>query len=70
VHRGDEKCIKNVDWKASREETTWKIRHKWEDNIKKDLREIGFRDVDWIHLAQDWDQWRVLMNAVMNLQVP
>jgi hypothetical protein len=28
-------------------------RHRWEDNIKLDLREIGFGDVDWIHLAQD-----------------
>jgi hypothetical protein len=31
-------------------------RHGWEDNIKKDLREIGFGDVDWIHLAQDRDR--------------
>jgi hypothetical protein len=33
---------------------------RWEDNIKKDLMEIGFGDVDWIHLAQDRDRWRVL----------
>jgi hypothetical protein len=32
-------------------------RHRWEDNIKMDLREIGFGDVDWIHLAQDRDKW-------------
>jgi hypothetical protein len=31
-------------------------RHRWEDNIKLDLREIGFGDVDWIHLAQDRDR--------------
>jgi hypothetical protein len=35
-------------------------RHKWEDNIKMDLREIGTEVVDWIHLAQDRDQWRAL----------
>jgi hypothetical protein len=29
----------------------------WEDNIRMDLREIGWKVVDWIHLAQDWDQW-------------
>jgi hypothetical protein len=45
-------------------------RRGWEDNIKTDLREIGFEDVDWIHLAQDRDTWRALVNTVMNLRVP
>jgi hypothetical protein len=45
-------------------------RRRQEDNIKMDLREIGFGDVDWIHLAQDRDRWRALVNTVMNLQVP
>jgi hypothetical protein len=45
-------------------------RHRWEDNIAMDLREIGFWDVDWIHWAQDRDRWRALVNTVMNLQVP
>jgi hypothetical protein len=47
-----------------------KPRRRWEDNIKMDLREIGFGDVDWIQWAQDRDRWRALVNAVMNLQVP
>jgi hypothetical protein len=45
-------------------------RRIWEDNIKMDLREIGFGDVDWIHWAQDRDGWQALVNTVMNLQVP
>jgi hypothetical protein len=45
-------------------------RRRWEDNIKIDLREIGFGDVDWIYLAQDRDRWRALVNTVMNLRVP
>jgi hypothetical protein len=45
-------------------------RRRWEDNIKLDLREIGFGDVDWIDVAQDWDRWRALVNTVMNLRVP
>jgi hypothetical protein len=45
-------------------------RHRWVDNIKVDLRDIGWDGVDWIDLAQDRDQWRSLVNAVMNLGVP
>jgi hypothetical protein len=45
-------------------------RRRWVDNIKMDLREIGWYGMDWIDLAQDMDQWRALMNTVMNLQVP
>jgi hypothetical protein len=44
-------------------------RHRREDNIKMDLKEIGFGDVDWIDLAQDRDRWWALMNTVMNLRV-
>jgi hypothetical protein len=44
-------------------------RYKWEGNIKLDLREIGWGGIDWIHLTQYRDQWRALMNTVMNLRV-
>jgi hypothetical protein len=40
------------------------------DNVKMDLREIGWDDIDWIDLAHDRDQWRALVNTVMNLRVP
>jgi len=42
----------------------------WEDNIKMDPQEVGYRGTDWIELAQDRDRWRALLNAVMNLRVP
>jgi hypothetical protein len=45
-------------------------KQRWEVNITKDLRETGWGDVEWIHLAQDRDQWQALVNTVMNLQVP
>jgi hypothetical protein len=44
--------------------------HRWEDNIKMAVREIGWGGMDWIDLAQDRDQWRALVNTVMNLLVP
>jgi hypothetical protein len=43
-------------------------RHTWVDNIKMDLGEREWVGVHLIGLAQDWDQWTVLVNAVMNLQ--
>jgi hypothetical protein len=45
-------------------------RHRWVDNIKMDLREIGWDSMDWIDVAQDRDQWRVPVNKVMNFRVP
>jgi hypothetical protein len=41
---------------------------KWEDNIKMDLQEVGFGVMGWIHLAQDRDSWRALLNAVLILR--
>jgi hypothetical protein len=45
-------------------------RRRWVDNNKMDLRAIGWDGIDWIELAQDRDQWRALVNTVMNLRVP
>jgi hypothetical protein len=50
-------------------ETARRPRRRWVDNIKMDLRQIGWDGVDWIELAQDRDQWSVLVNTVMNLRV-
>jgi len=45
-------------------------RHRWEDNIKMDLQEVGCGGMDQIELAQDRHRWQALVNAVMNLPVP
>jgi len=45
-------------------------KHRWEDNIKMDLQEVGCGSMTWKELAQDRDRWRALVSALMNLQVP
>jgi hypothetical protein len=45
-------------------------RHRWEDNIKAYIQEVGCGGMDWTELAQNRDRWRALVNAVMNLRVP
>ena len=47
-----------------------KPRHRWEDNIKMYLQEVGRGCGDWLELAQDRDRWRALVSTVMDLRVP
>jgi hypothetical protein len=47
-----------------------RLRRRWVDNIKFDLREVRWDGMNWIDLAQDRDRWRALVNTVMNLRVP
>ena len=45
-------------------------RHRWEDSIRTDLKEIGINMRNWVDSSQNRDYWRVLVNAASNLQVP
>ena len=45
-------------------------RHRWEEDIKIDFKEIGINTKNWVDLAQNRDYWRVLANAALNLQFP
>jgi hypothetical protein len=47
-----------------------RLRRRWKDTIKMDLREIERGGMDWIHLVHDRDQWRAVVNMVMNFWVP
>ena len=51
-------------------ETTWKTYARWEDNIKMDLKELGWGGMNWVALALGRDRWRALVNTVMYLRVP
>jgi hypothetical protein len=56
--------------KLERRRPLGRPRFKWVDNIKMKLRVIGWEGMDWIDVAQDRDQWRVLLNTAMKLRVP
>jgi len=45
-------------------------RHRWDFNIKMNVKEVRWRGMDWFDVAQDRDRWRALVNAVINLRVP
>jgi hypothetical protein len=45
-------------------------KRRWVDNIRMDLGEVGWSDMDWIGLAKDRNRWRALLNSVLNLRVP
>jgi hypothetical protein len=69
THGGEEECIYDIGGKAEGKRPVGRPRRRWVDNIKMDLREIGWGGTDWIDLAQDRDQWRALVNTVMKLRV-
>jgi hypothetical protein len=57
-------------WRPKGKRPLGRPRHRWEDNIKMDLSEIGIDQANWIQLAWDRVQWRACVNMVMNLWVP
>jgi hypothetical protein len=64
----DEKNIQNLVGKHEGKIPFRECGSRWEDNIEKNLEEVGCESVDWIHLAQDGDQRQALVNTVINLQ--
>jgi len=65
----DKKCIQNFGIPELRR-SFGRPRHRWEDNIKMDLREIVWKVVAWLHLVQGRNQWQALVNVVMNFEIP
>ena len=71
VHMGERRGVYRVlVGKPEGKRPLGRPRCRWEDNIKMDLQEVGWREMDWIDLAQYRDRWWALVNAVMNIQIP
>jgi len=69
AYGGGGACTGNLAGKPEGKSPFGRPRHRWEDNIKMHLQEVGYGVIDWIQLAQDRDSWRALVNAVMNFRV-
>jgi hypothetical protein len=67
---GEKECIQDIIGKPERRRPLGIPRRRWVDNIKMDVRGIGYNGIDGIDLVQERDQWRALVNTVMNLHVP
>jgi hypothetical protein len=70
TNEGEEECMTIMVGKPEGNRPLGRLRRRWVGNIKMNLRETGWDDMDSICLVQDRDQWRALVNTVMNLRVP
>jgi len=66
---GQQRCIQGFGGKPGGKRPLARLEHRWENNIKIDLPEVGCGNMDWIDLAQDGDMWQALVNVVLTLQV-
>jgi hypothetical protein len=68
---GEDRCVHRVlVGKPKGRRPLGRPRHRWEDNIKVDLQEIGGGGGGWMELAEDRDRWRALVSMVRNFRVP
>ena len=71
AHMGEERGVYRVlVGKPEGKRPLGRPRHRWVDNIRMDLLEVGCGYMDWIGLAQDRGRWRTLVSAVMKLKAP
>ena len=66
----DRKVFKILTDKTTGKRPLGRPWHRWEDNIRMDIKETGIITRNWVDLAQDKDYWRARVNATLNLRVP
>jgi hypothetical protein len=70
AHTGEMRNSYNIlAGKPKRKRPVGRPKCRWEDNIRMDITETGCEGVDWMHLAQDRNQWQVLVNTVINIEI-
>jgi hypothetical protein len=67
---GEKELVYIIGGKARGKRPLGRPRRRWVDNIRMNLGEVGWGDVDWIGLAKDRNRWRALVNSVLNLRFP
>jgi hypothetical protein len=68
AYRGEKNMYRLLVGKPEEKRPLGRQRRRWVDNIRMDLGEVGWGDVDWIGLAQDRNSWGALVNSVLNLR--
>jgi hypothetical protein len=69
THGGGERCLQGLSGRSEGKRPLGRPRRRWGDNIKMDLKEIGYDGANWIQLAQDRVRWQDFVNTVMDLLV-
>jgi len=70
MYGGEERCVQGLVGKSEGKKPLGRPRHRWKDNIKMYIQEVGCGGYGWIELVQNRDRWLALVNAAMNLRVP
>jgi hypothetical protein len=70
TNEGKRKSYRLLVEKPERKRLLGRPKRRWVHNIRMDLGEVGWSDVDWIGMAQDTNRWRAVVNSVLNLRVP
>jgi hypothetical protein len=63
-------AFKILTGKPTGQRNLWRLRRRWEDNIRMDLKKVGIDTTNWVDSAKDRYYWRALVNAALNLRVP
>jgi hypothetical protein len=68
MHVGEQRLVQGFGGISEGWRPVGRTKRRWKDNVKVDFQEVTSGDMDWIHLSQDRDGWRAVVNAVMNLE--